>query len=61
MLTFAHEWAFWLLPLPLLLYWLLPAYREGRPAARIPTFAQLETLSGGAHGASAGARRRRTR
>jgi len=58
MLTFAHEWALWLAPLPLVLSRLLPVYREGRPAARIPAFARLDALGAGARGPAAGTRRR---
>lgn len=46
MLTLAHPWAFALLPFPLVVRWLLPAYREARAALRIPTFVTLSEFSG---------------
>jgi len=39
-ITWANAWAFWLLPLPLLIR-LLPAYRESRDAVRVPFFERL--------------------
>jgi Ca-activated chloride channel family protein len=48
MLSFAHPWLALLLPLPLLAYWLLPAYAPRRPAVRVPFFAELVRLSGAA-------------
>lgn len=41
MLTFANSWAFLLLPLPLLIRWLLPAWSQARPAVRLPGFQDL--------------------
>lgn len=41
MLTFDFPWAFALLPLPLLVWWLLPPFRETTPALRVPFFEQL--------------------
>jgi len=41
MLAFANSWVFFLLPLPLILRWLLPAWSQARPAVRIPGFQQL--------------------
>ncbi len=38
MLVFQHLWMFVLLPLPLVVRWLTPAYRESRPAVRVPIF-----------------------
>ncbi|HMN43329.1 MAG TPA: VWA domain-containing protein [Povalibacter sp.] len=40
MLTFDFPWAFALLPLPLLVWWLLPPFRETTPALRVPFFEQ---------------------
>ena len=40
MLTFAYPWLFPFLPLPLILRWLLPSYRETRTAIRIPFFSK---------------------
>jgi Ca-activated chloride channel family protein len=39
-------WALALLPLPLLVWWLLPAYRERREAVRIPFFEEATAASG---------------
>lgn len=41
MLTFDLPWAFALLPLPLLVWWLLPPFREVTPALRVPFFEQV--------------------
>src|SRR5437868_3761623 len=41
MLTFDLPWAFALLPLPLLVWWLLPPFREIAPALRVPFFEQV--------------------
>ncbi|HEY6641905.1 VWA domain-containing protein [Povalibacter sp.] len=41
MLTFDLPWAFAVLPLPLLLWWLLPPFRETTPALRVPFFEQV--------------------
>ncbi|EKO3485109.1 VWA domain-containing protein [Vibrio fluvialis] len=45
-LEFAYPWAFVLLPLPLLVYWLVPAYRSRENAIKVPFFTQiLEALN----------------
>ncbi len=36
MLTFAHPWMFWLLPLPIMIWWSLPARVRSQPAVRVP-------------------------
>jgi Ca-activated chloride channel family protein len=46
MLTFAYPWLALLLPLPLLVWWLAPAYAESRPGVRVPFFASLVALTG---------------
>jgi Ca-activated chloride channel family protein len=46
MLTFSYPWMFLLLPLPLLIYFLAPAYREPRLAVRVPFMELLRRLSG---------------
>ncbi|MGO4331615.1 VWA domain-containing protein [Cupriavidus sp. 2TAF22] len=53
MLAFEHPWAALLLPLPLLVWLLLPAYRETMPAVRVPFFEEMAERSGQrpAHGA----------
>jgi Ca-activated chloride channel family protein len=58
MLSFAHPWFAALLPVPLLVYWLVPPYETHRPAMRVPFFAALARLSGAAphDGASVGRR-----
>jgi len=44
--SFAYPWLALLLPLPLVVYFLLPRHRERRPALRVPFFARLVTLTG---------------
>jgi Ca-activated chloride channel family protein len=44
--TFAHIWVLSLLPLPLVVRWMLPAYRAMRPAIRIPFFQRMARLMG---------------
>lgn len=58
MLSFAHLWLALLLPLPVLAYWLLPAYEIRHAAVRVPFFGELARLSGIAPrtGASVGRR-----
>ena len=46
MLNFAYPWLLLLLPLPLLLHWLLPAYREPRQPVRVPFLNLLSRLAG---------------
>lgn len=46
MFEFANVWMFLLLPLPLLVIWLLPDYRESQDSVRVPFFKRLVTLSG---------------
>lgn len=41
MLTFEHPWLFLLLPLPLLVRFVLSAYREGKESVRAPFFEEL--------------------
>jgi Ca-activated chloride channel family protein len=45
-LEFAHPWAFALLPLPLVAWWLLPARRVSVSAVRVPFFAQIVAAAG---------------
>lgn len=47
MLSFLHPWLAVLLPLPLLIAWLVPAYETRRAAIRVPFFILLTRLSGG--------------
>ncbi len=42
----AHKWVFLLLPLPLLVYWLLPALRKRRSALLVPFFGRAVNISG---------------
>lgn len=46
MFEFAHPWAFALLPLPLLVFRLVPPYREAVTAIRVPFFERLAEASG---------------
>ena len=46
MLTFAFPWLALLLPLPLLVWWLLPVREESRRAVQVPFFAALTAASG---------------
>jgi Ca-activated chloride channel family protein len=43
---FDHLWAFALLPAPLLVWWLLPAYRERRESVRVPFFEAVAGAAG---------------
>ena len=60
MLTISYPWLLIVLPLPLLLRWLLPAYGERRPAVRMPFFQTL-TESSGAKAAEGAVLRKRSR
>ncbi len=46
MIDWAHPLAFALLPLPLLLRWLMPAYRQQDTALRVPFFRSLADAAG---------------
>jgi Ca-activated chloride channel family protein len=46
MIEFAWPWAFALLPLPLLAWWLLPPYRERQVSVQIPFFADVVKATG---------------
>lgn len=46
MLTFAHLWAFWLAPLPLLVQWLVPPRIPVRPAVRVPFMPRILAAGG---------------
>lgn len=46
MIEFAWPWAFAALPLPLLMWWLVPAYREQRASIQIPFFARVAEATG---------------
>ena len=46
MLEFAYPWAFAALPLPLLVWWLLPPYRQRISALRVPFFQMLVRAAG---------------
>jgi len=45
-LVFEYPWVFFLLPLPLLLWWILPVYREEQEAVRIPFFEAAAKAAG---------------
>lgn len=59
MFEFAYPWAFWFLPLPILVWWILPAYAEAQAAIRVPFFQTLVELTG-ARPREGAARLRRT-
>ena len=46
MLQFDLIWAFLLLPLPVLVYWLSPEFRDSGEALRAPFFKRLVRLTG---------------
>jgi Ca-activated chloride channel family protein len=46
MLEFAWSWAFLLLPLPLIAWWLLPPHREREASVQVPFFARLAAATG---------------
>ncbi len=46
MLTFAHLWIFWLVPLPLAVRWLVPPRRFVRPAVRVPFVPRILAAGG---------------
>ncbi len=46
MLEFNYIWAFALLPAPLLIRWLMPAYREQKEAVQAPFFEQIVKITG---------------
>ena len=46
MLTFAEPWLALLLPLPALVWWLVPAYAESRRGVRVPFFTLLVSATG---------------
>ena len=46
MLSFEYPWAFAVLALPLLLYWVLPEFRDRGDALRAPFFRRLAEVSG---------------
>src|SRR5262249_52061541 len=46
MLEFEWPWAFLLLPLPLLVWWLLPAYRDQQTSVHVPFFDRLAEATG---------------
>lgn len=46
MIEFAHPWCFLLLGLPLLVRWLVPAYKEKKNSVQVPYFQRLVEVSG---------------
>lgn len=46
MFEFAYPWLFLLVPLPLLVRWLVPAYQESQDSIRVPFFQRLVELTG---------------
>ena len=54
MLTFAHYWMFSLVPLPLLVWWLVPPHAPKRPMVRVPFLPRLRAAGGQAKGSARG-------
>ncbi|MFV2056625.1 MAG: VWA domain-containing protein, partial [Thiohalomonadales bacterium] len=46
MFEFAQPWMFVILPLPLMVYWLMPVYKESQDSIRVPFFQRLVELTG---------------
>lgn len=46
MFEFDFPWLFILLPLPLLVHWFIPAYRQSQDSIRVPFFQRLVELTG---------------
>ncbi|WP_185230827.1 VWA domain-containing protein [Teredinibacter franksiae] len=46
MIEFEHLWAFALLPLPLIMAFAIPPYKETKDSLQVPYFQQLVTISG---------------
>lgn len=46
MITFASPWVFLLLPLPFLVRWLTPSFRDSATAVRVPHFDMVQEASG---------------
>src|SRR5262245_63999589 len=46
MIEFEWPWAFLLLPLPLLVWWLLPAFRDRQTSVHVPFFDRLAEATG---------------
>src|SRR5215471_1711316 len=46
MFEFEWPWAFLLLPLPLLVWWLMPAYRDQQTSVHVPFFDRLAEATG---------------
>ncbi len=46
MIAFAYPWLFVLLPLPLLVWWRLPPYREPSASVRLPFFGEVADAAG---------------
>ncbi len=54
MLTFAHSWAFYLAPLPLVIWWLAPPRGQIIPAVRVPFLQRLGAAGGASRSRSGG-------
>lgn len=57
MLAVEYPWAFAALPLPLLVWWVVPPYRERTGAVRVPFFDEIATTLGATPSAGAVVRR----
>ena len=60
MLEFAWPWVFALLPLPILVWWLLPPYRARQASVQVPFFDRLAAATGQTPQRGAVVLRRRT-
>lgn len=58
MLTFELQWVFYLLPLPVIAYWLLPKAKTQQGAVRVPFYQELQGLK---HNASVNASQKKLR
>ncbi len=54
----ANQWVFWLLPLPLLIYWMLPPVRMKSASLLLPNFQKVQEYTGQAPRKSAFVKRR---
>lgn len=43
---FGYQWVLWLAPLPILLYWLMPAFRTKSASLRVPSFEKTQEFTG---------------
>ncbi len=46
MLEFVYPWMFVLLPVPVFIYWLVPAYKQTKDSIQVPFFGKLVDITG---------------